>query len=471
MARSPGPDFPAQAGGPSRRPPLDYAAAASGGRRPAEIYVPCTDSDSASRSELRAHQLQCLRELLATLGQNRFYAPRLAAAGVDGELESLEQFVARMPFTTKDELVRDQDQHPPYGTNLSFPLAHYTRLHQTSSTTGRPLRWLDTNASWKWMCDTWRHVFDGAGVDADDRILFAFSFGPFIGFWLGFVAGQDLGSLCIPAGPTDSSTRLALMGANDVSVLCCTPTYAIRLGEVARAEGFDVASLPLRAVIVGGEPGGSVPATAGADRVPVERRARVRPLRHDGDRARHASSDATRTSTWCTWSSRRTWSRSSTRRRASRSTRRNDSSLGELVLTNLGRTGSPLLRYRSGDLVRPLAPDDGDQPFLRLDGGVRARADHMVVVRGVNLYPSAIDQIVRGIDGVAEYRVEIDRAGAMIELRLLVEPAPDCTDPGELCERLERALRTSFSLRIPVERVAQGSLPRFELKAKRWIEV
>jgi phenylacetate-CoA ligase len=144
---------------------------------------------------------------------------------------------------------------------------------------------------------------------------------------------------------------------------------------------------------------------------------------------------------------------------------------GELVLTNLGRTGSPLIRYRTGDIVQPSAEAQCECGTfdLALDGGILARTDDMVVVRGVNLYPSAIEEILRSCEGVAEYRVEIRTDRALSEMSIQVEPSG--ADYGALVHRLELALRNALGLRVPVVVVERGSLPRFEMKAQRWVRV
>src|SRR5207247_10907475 len=117
---------------------------------------------------------------------------RVACADLPA-LPALERFSARVPFTTKAELVADQHAHPPYGTNLTFPLECYTRCHATSGTTGQPLRWLDTPQSWDWMIASWLEVFRAAGIGKGDRVFFAFSFGPFLGFGLAFEPAFALG--------------------------------------------------------------------------------------------------------------------------------------------------------------------------------------------------------------------------------------------------------------------------------------
>src|SRR2546426_3027248 len=138
-----------------------------------------------SQAEIAASQLEQLRSLLAELFPgNQFYARKLNSAGITFDVASLEDFSARFPFTTKAELAADQSAHPPFGTNLTYPLARYNHYHQTSGTTSAPLRWLDTPESWDWMVENWTEILQASGVRPADRVYFAFSFGPFIGFWL-----------------------------------------------------------------------------------------------------------------------------------------------------------------------------------------------------------------------------------------------------------------------------------------------
>ncbi|HEV7868301.1 MAG TPA: phenylacetate--CoA ligase family protein, partial [Chthoniobacteraceae bacterium] len=164
--------------------------------------------------------LDRLRRLLREISpENRFYAPRLAAAGLANGVGSLEEFVARMPFTTKAELVADQAAHPPYGSNLTFPLECYSRFCQTSGTTARPLAVLDTAESWAWMLGNWEHIYRAAEVAPGDRVYFAFSFGPFLGFWTAFDAAAKLGALCIPGGGLGTSARLRAIVEHRATVL------------------------------------------------------------------------------------------------------------------------------------------------------------------------------------------------------------------------------------------------------------
>ena len=207
------------------------------------------------RSAIEADQLAKLRQLLAALiPANPFYTAKLRNA----EVASLADFFERTPFTFKHELVQDQCDHAPFGSNLTYPVERYTRFCQTSGTTGSPMHWLDTPESWAWMLDSWAQVYRAAGVTAEDRIFFAFSFGPFLGFWTAFESAARIGCLCIPGGGMRSGARLRTIIDTGATVLCSTPTYAIRLAEVAAEEKIDLTAAKVRKIIVSGEPGGGI---------------------------------------------------------------------------------------------------------------------------------------------------------------------------------------------------------------------
>lgn len=411
----------------------------------------------------RDSQLKQLRSLLKGLVPgNAFYSRRLREAGITEPIDSLEDFFKRIPFTLKSELVDDRAEHPPYGSNLTFPLDHYIRFCQTSATSGKPMISLDTRESWDWMLDAWALVYFNAGVKTGDRLYFAFSFGPFLGFWTAFDSAVRLGCLCIPGGGLSSEARLWAIIEHQVKFLCCTPTYALRLAEVAVDEGINLSASAVETIIVAGEPGGSLPGVR--DRVaelwngaqlfdhygltevgPVAFQDPVRPgILRIIEKSYLAEVVDPRTGRPC-----------------------KAGDTGELVLTTLGRTASPVLRYRTGDLVNPIEIEDNDGLSLALEGGILGRSDDMVVVRGVNLYPSAVENIVRSCPGIGEYRVVVSRNKSLSEVSIQAEMESE-DGSGEPARQLESALKSAFLLRIPVTLVERGSLPRFELKARRW---
>jgi phenylacetate-CoA ligase len=416
------------------------------------------------RAELFSWQAQRFTHLMREiLPANRFYARKFAAAGVDVASLSLLDELARLPFTTKAELLEDQAQHPSYGDILTYSIERYSRLHQTSGTAGRPLRWLDTPESWSRLLDCWVTMFGMAGVTAADRLMFPFSFGPFLGFWTAFEAASRMGCLCLPGGGLSSAARLHFMLDNEATVVLCTPTYALRLAEVAQTEGIDLAASSVRKLIVAGEPGGSIPAT----RARIETAWGARLFDHTGMtetgplgiECSEQPGGLHLLETECLAEV----IDPETTRAVPAGTE------GELVLTTFDRPGSPLVRYRTGDLVRvDPRPCPCGRSLMRLDGGIRGRVDDMIVLRGNNLHPSALQTILHRFAELAEFRMEVDRTGSLAVLRIEVEPQPG--SPGDsLAQRVGRAIRTELLFRAEVHAVPPGTLPRFEMKARRLV--
>ncbi len=403
-----------------------------------------------------------LRNLLRTvLDGNAFYRPILRGAGLtDPDAVTLEDFVTRMPLTTKAQLVEDQQAHPPYGSNLSFPLERYTRFCQTSGTTGRPMRVLDTPESWQALLDVWKQVFEHAGCRPGDRVLFAFSFGPFLGFWTAYDAAAQLGLLCLPGGGMSSSARLKMIFDNAVTTVCCTPTYALHLAQAAANEDIDLAASSVERLIVAGEPGGSIPSV----RQHIELAWDAELFDHHGMTEVGPVTYQDKNRAGCLQIAVGAFLAEVVDVPSGKPLK--PGIRGELVLTTLKRTAWPLLRYRTGDLVE----QDPDDP-QRLVGGILGRVDDMRLVRGVNVYPSAIDAIIRRFADVAEYEVVVENQGAMSELSVTVEPSEACADVGALGKAVGDALRDALTLRVPVELAGPGTLPRYEMKAKRWREV
>jgi len=422
-----------------------------------------------SRAELRGLQLEKVRSLLeAVLRSNPFYARKLAPCASGLPVSALGEYFRLVPITSRHEIVRDRLAHPPYGTNLTFPPEAYVRCHQTSGTTTVPIRWLDTAESWQHIVDNWLHILAVAGVTRRDRFFFAFSFGPFLGFWSAMDAVVRLGCFCFPGGSMTSLARLQAILDNDITVLCCTPTYAQHLGEVARDKRIDLSASRLRLVIVAGEAGGSIAATRArierpwpgavvfdhhgmTETGPVTYQCPARPG------ALHVLESAYLPEVIDPKSGVAT----------------PPGETGELVLTTLDRVGSPLLRYRTGDLVRPGAASvcACGRHELSLEGGILGRSDDMVVVRGVNVYPGVVEELVRAYPEVTEYRVRVDCRQAMAELCLEVEAAPNSPALASLEGRLEQSFQSVLNLRVPVMLLPSGSLPRFEMKAQRWVRI
>ena len=424
------------------------------------------DSERQPRPMLTAQQGERLQALLRTASvRNAFYRRKLAGAGIDVATLTLPADLTALPFTTKAELVADQAASPPWGTALGEPLERYTRYNQTSSTTGRPLRWIDTPESWQWMLDCWKAVYRAAGVTERDRVFFPFSFGPFLGFWTAFDAATQIGAHAIPAGGMTSEQRLGLIEALGPTVVCCTPTYALRLLDVASeaAGGEPLSASTVRTIIVAGEPGGSIPPT----RRRIERGWGARVIDHHGLTEVGPISFECLEGPGFVHVNEQEYIAEVVD--PSTGDPVPDGRQGELVITNLGRTASPVIRYRTRDLVvRTAAPCACGRTFARLAGGVVARADDMVNVRGVNVYPAAVEAVLRAIDAIVEYRCTVRANGSQRALNVEIEVRTGA-DAATTAALAGRRLRDALALTVPVTPVASGRLPRFEMKARRFV--
>jgi len=415
------------------------------------------------REHLRDMQLQKLRELHRLVSShNRFYTRKWREAGVaPGDLASLSD-LRKLPFTQKSELVCAQEEAPPFGTNATFAPEAYSRVHQTSGTTGAPLRVVDTRESWEWWGRCWGHVLRGAGVTPDDRVFLPFSFGPFIGFWAAVEGVRQLGAMMIPGGGWDSLQRLHMMRDLKATVICCTPTYALRLAQVAREQEFDLRSIPARLLIHAGEPGANIAQT----KARIEETWNAKCFDHAG------ASEVGAHSFECELQPKgihviesefivEVIDPQTGKEMPPRET-------GELVITNLGRPGFPVIRYRTGDLVRlNPSPCVCGRTFARFEGGLLGRCDDMVTVRGVNVYPTGIENLIRQFSAVEEFQVKVKGQQEMQCLEVQIE-----VHSGNNAEKLradvEQALYRALSLRPTVTVARPGTLPRFEMKARRF---
>jgi phenylacetate-CoA ligase len=415
--------------------------------------------DRLGRTALQEIQLRRFQMLVdGLLRRNGFYTGKLGSAGIrsGSHVNGWEAFRG-LPFTTKQELAGDQLANPPYGTNLTFPRNHYTRIHQTSGTTGEPLRCLDTDESWRWWADCWATVYRAAGVTPIDRIFFAFSFGPFIGFWSAYEGARHLGALAVPGGGMSSIQRARAIAVNDISVLVCTPTYALHLAEVAESEGIDLADSSVRVTVHAGEPGASIPST----KARIEKAWGARCFDHAG---------ATEVGAWgfeCQQQAGLHINESEFIAEVIDPYTLEPADEGELVLTNLGRLGMPVIRYRTGDRVKPSEElCECGRSYVLLEGGVIGRVDDVMIVRGVNVFPSAVENLIRRSGSVTEFAVDVYRRDELDELEIRIEVMHG--EPEETAAEVVKEIHAGIGIRPLVQVVETGTLPRFDLKARRF---
>lgn len=403
--------------------------------------------------DLPNYQLYKLNELLVFVsGFNQFYKEKLKAVKLPlRDLEDLQE----IPFTTKQELALDQLQHPPFGRNHSYPLSSYIRYHQTSGTSGRPMKVLDTQESWDWWQDCWLEVLKSAGVNKEDRLFLAFSFGPFIGFWSAYEAAKKAGALVITGGGQSSEERLESIRGNKASVLLCTPSYALHLAEVAAKSKVDIKNSSVRLLVLAGEPGGSIPSV----RQQIEALWGAEVYDHVGMTEMGAYGYSCQKKAGIHVNEAQFIAEiinQETLKPVKPGER------GELVLTNLGRYGYPLIRYRTGDAVINLVEACScGSDFKLLPGGIIGRVDDMVIVRGINIFPQSIEAIIREFPEIIEFSIVFYTVEKMNQVKVKIE-----TD-ADILAKLRVLLRERLGLRIEVEVVEKGTLPRFEMKARR----
>ena len=419
--------------------------------------------ETMNRAGILDRQEQQLRRLLAHVTHSCFYAEKFRNAGIEPSGFTLAN-MSSLPFTTKFELLREQSDHPLFGRLLTYPRSRYRYMHQTSGTSGQPLRVLDTEEDWDWWMRCWGMVHRAAGVTEDDVVFCAFSFGPYLSHWAAMSSAWRVGATTIAGGGMNSQQRIRAIMDNQCTVLMCTPTYALHLADVAREHGIDLASSPVRITIHAGEPGASVPSVKNR----IEQAWGARCFDHAG---------ATEVGAWAFDCEAHDTAIHLNETEfifevidPGTGAAVDDGVRGEIVITNLGRLGMPLIRYRTGDLVElTREPCECGRSLARIVGGVVGRADDMLIVRGVNLYPSAIDNLIHGIPEVVEYEVEIRRVAGMDDLLIKIETG------GHAFEGVRRAVMEAFrlrtSIRVSVASAPPNSLPRYEFKARRYKRV
>ena len=398
--------------------------------------------------------MQRLNQVLeAILPGNRFYQSKLQANNFPiTSMDALHQ----LPFTHKEELL-DSENEAGFAANLTFPLDQYCRFHRTSGTRGRPMIVLDTANDWDWWMETWQYVLDSAALASSDRVVMAFSFGPFIGFWSAFDAAVERGAMIAPTGSLSTIARIELIRSIEATIIFCTPSYALHMAEVAQQNEIDLTSSSVKKIIVAGEPGGSIPSI----RQQIESSWDAKVIDHSG---------ASEVGPWGYANAEGTGIYVNEAEFAAEfislatGQPATEGELSELVLTCLGRIGSPVIRYRTGDLVRPQWDTSGDCNFVLLQGGVLGRTDDMMIIRGVNVFPTSVEKILRGFPEIIEYRLTTFKQESMDQLKIEIE------DQLESPERVRAELQIQLGLRVEVECVPAGTLPRFEAKGKRFID-
>jgi phenylacetate-CoA ligase len=423
--------------------------------------------ETASPEAVRRLQWERLRPLLAyVFEKSGFYREKYERAGVRlGDVRSMDD-LRKLPLTTKEEWLEEQAARPPFGRNHTEAAEDYIRIFQTSGSSGRYLRVMETRQSWDWRLETAAYLYRSAGVSERDRVFFAFQFGPFAAFWTMFGGAERLGAAVIPSGGFSSEERLRLILDLEATVLVCTPSYAIRLAEVARNGGMDIAGSSVRRTIHAGEPGASIPAT----RRMIEEAWGAKSFEFAGmtEVGLFAYSCDEQSGVHCLESENFLEILDPVTGEPA-----GEGESGELVVTNFGRHGYPAVRYRTGDLVRPAGRDcPCGRKFLLLGGGILGRVDDMLIVRGVNVYPTTVERALRECVPVDEWQVVLAKdASGVDEITVRFEPSGGGVGGEDLSREVGQTLsRLHGGLRFNIEVAEPGSLPRHEFKARRVVD-
>jgi phenylacetate-CoA ligase len=430
-------------------------------------------NETLPREDLQRLQLLKLRRLCDWANANSpFHRQRFEAADFrPDQLNSLDD-IRRIPFMTREEWMASQVEQPLFGTLLATEPVRAVRYHLTSGTTGRtPIRVLDGMKDWEWINEMWCYGIWGFGVRTEDVVYFAFGYGSFIGFWGAHYACEKIGALVIPGGAQTTEARVKQIVEMGVTTVCSTPTYALRLWQQATEMGIDLAKdSKVDKVILSGEPSGSIPA--------VKRQLEDAWGAKCGDTA-----GMTEIGTIMIFEcSHQPGGTHIIEDHYIEEVVNPDTGqpvpygeLGERVVTSFGRGFIPLLRYRTRDMVLklPHSTCDCGRTGDIYQGGIRGRWDDMKLIRGTNVYPTAVEEIVRENAAVDEFQIYVWRDDIRDEITIKVELKPGAENQWpELQEKLTADLASGHEgLRFNLEQVSHGSLPRFELKARRLVDV
>ena len=438
----------------------------------AEHWLPEVEcADPRDRDALILAKLR--RQVAWAWERSPFYRRTWEAAGVSpATLRSLDD-LPRFPVVQKSELRAAQEAHPPFGDYLCVEPGQIARIHGTSGTTGRPTVFGVGRDDWARVGEAHARILWGAGLRPDDRILICSFFSLYLGSWGALAGGERLGATMFPFGAgVPGQTLMAVQWALELrpTAFYGTPSYALHFAETARREGIDPKRLGFRTLVFSGEPGAGIPATKrqieetfGGACLDMGSMAEMTPWMTNGECRRRTGMHLWQDLVYTQVCDPATWAPVP------------PGAEGTPVYTHLERTSQPMIRLVSGDRTRWTdAPCPCGRTYPRLPDGLYGRIDDMLVVRGENVYPSAIEDVLRAVEGFGgEFRVIVSRREAMDELLVRAEYAGSHASPeaqARLRAAMAERLRARLGVRPLVELVPEGTLERSEFKARRVID-
>jgi phenylacetate-CoA ligase len=440
------------------------------------LYKPATEAQrfwnsytqTLPRAELDRLHLRKLQTLIAyAYARSPMYRKLLDRHRVTpAQIRTLDDFVARLPFIDKQEIMDAQATGPPFGDALAVPEDFFHQRFATSGSTGVPLHIPLSHHSAELWGESWAYLYWSIGLRARHSFYFAFNWGIFAAFWSAYMGVRRLGGTVVSGGGLDSKARLAQIQQYRPDAIFATPTYALYLGEVAREAGVDLRKTSISYVIVAGEPGGSIPATRQA----------IEDLWGARCYELYGIAELGPTNPGCPLQGGvhlcEDWYHALVVDERGRPVPYGE--VGEHIVTSYIQDGQPLIKYRTHDLVRWTdRPCGCGTTWLYYPGGVLGRTDHMLIIKGVNVYPSAVEALLHRIAGLTEhYELHAGREAANDFLTVRVEARPDVAADGyaRLGREAEAVFKSTIGVTIGVEVQAPGTLPRYELKARRFFD-
>jgi phenylacetate-CoA ligase len=403
-----------------------------------------------------------------TYDHSKFHRSLYDKGGIKPEdIRSFED-IKRVPKVEKAMMRDIQRKAPfPYGEALCVPLDEVTAFHQTSGTTGQPIYQPDTWQDWEWFTESWCFILWAQGYRPRDRVFIPFGYNVFVAFWSGHHAAEKIGCEVVPGGVLDTKARVLKVQELQATAMMGTPTYMLGMAATARDKlGIDPSRLSIDKITCAGEPGASIPST----KKRIEEAWGAKVYDHAG---------ATEIGAWCYECTEQPGA-----------LHVNDALFlveiedmktgeiiedpgrrGKMVITALDREAQPCIRFDSKDIIEwDEEPCPCGRTFRLIRGGVVGRADDITKVKGVLLAPSAIEEVVRAADGLGdEYEVVVDKKGDVDRITLKVELLPERKAQREMIqEHLVDQLRLKTNLRYDLQFHEYGTLPRYEVKAKRF---
>jgi phenylacetate-CoA ligase len=417
------------------------------------------------REALRALQLRRLQTTVAWVHERvPYYRQRLDELGLrPRDIRSLDD-VRRLPFTDKDAL---RDTYP-FGM-FAVDLEHVVRVHSSSGTTGKPIVVGYTRGDLATWTECTARVSAAAGITQKDRVQMAFLYGMFTGGWGMHYGVERIGATVIPAGSGNTERHIMMMQDFGTTALVGTPSYALYLAEVGEKMGIDLAALPLRVGLFGGEPSGE------GMRAEIERRLGIRATDNYGLSEVMGPGVSGECECQCGLHLQEDHFICEIVDPVTGEPVP-DGEEGELVITTITKEAFPVLRYRTHDLTAiNQVPCTCGRTLARMTK-VRHRTDDMLIIRGVNVFPSQVEDVLLRIEGIEpHYLIVVDRVSGMDSLEIKIEVAEEIfsdvmADMVAFTSRVSDRLQSVLGLGAKVTLVEPGTIERSVGKAKRVLD-